>query len=296
MAGLDRLNAILIAGPTASGKSKLAVDLARSHGGVVVNADSMQIYDGLRILTARPTESDMGGIPHRLYGYADPSAPYSTGMWLTEVERVLQEIRAAGAVPVFVGGTGLYFRALTQGLDDMPAIAPELRAALRARHAEEGPGRMHEALGALDPQAAARLRPTDSQRILRALELVMTTGRPLATLQEGKGRPLLADAGLRRIVLAPDRAVLRDRIARRFEAMMAEGAREEALRFARRPGALDHSAGQAIGLAELLAAERGDMAPHAAVERAVVRTRQYAKRQETWFRNQFGPDWERLKS
>ena len=133
---MDRLNAILIAGPTASGKSKLAVDLARSHGGVVVNADSMQIYDGLRILTARPTESDMGGIPHRLYGYADPSAPYSTGMWLTEVERVLQEIRAAGAVPVFVGGTGLYFRALTQGLDDMPAIAPELRAALRAGRRE----------------------------------------------------------------------------------------------------------------------------------------------------------------
>ena len=139
---MDRLNAILIAGPTASGKSKLAVDLARSHGGVVVNADSMQIYDGLRILSARPTESDMGGIPHHLYGYADPSAPYSTGLWLAEVERLLPIIRAAGAVPVFVGGTGLYFRALTQGLDDMPAIAPELRAALRTRHAEEGAGRM----------------------------------------------------------------------------------------------------------------------------------------------------------
>lgn len=293
---MDRLNAILIAGPTASGKSKLAVDLARSHGGVVVNADSMQIYDGLRILTARPTESDMGGIPHYLYGYADPSAPYSTGLWLTEVERVLQDIRAAGAVPVFVGGTGLYFRALTQGLDDMPPVAPELRDALRARHAEEGPGRMHEALGARDPQAAARLRPTDSQRILRALELVMTTGRPLATLQQGKGRPLLPEAGLRRIVLAPDRAVLRERIARRFDTMMAEGAREEALRFARRPGALDNSAGQAIGVAELLAAERGDMTLRDAVERAVVRTRQYAKRQETWFRNQFGLDWERLES
>ena len=183
---MDRLNAILIAGPTASGKSKLAVDLARSHGGVVVNADSMQIYDGLRILSARPTESDMGGIPHHLYGYADPSAPYSTGLWLAEVERLLPIIRAAGAVPVFVGGTGLYFRALTQGLDDMPAIAPELRAALRTRHAEEGAGRMHEALQSLDPQAATRLRPTDSQRILRALELVMTTGRPLASLQEGK--------------------------------------------------------------------------------------------------------------
>ena len=293
---MDRLNAILIAGPTASGKSKLAVDLARSLGGVVVNADSMQIYDGLRILTARPSEADMDGIPHHLYGYADPAAPYSTGLWLTEAERVLRATCGAGAVPIFVGGTGLYFRALTQGLDDMPAVAPELRAALRARHAQEGPGRMHEVLSGLDPQAAARLRPTDSQRILRALELVMTTGRPLASLQEGKGRPLVTGAGIRRIVLAPDRAVLRARIARRFDAMMAEGAAQEALRFAQRPGALDHSAGQAIGVAELLAAERGDMTLRDAVERAVVRTRQYAKRQETWFRNQFGPDWERLET
>lgn len=291
---MDRLNAILIAGPTASGKSKLAVELAASHGGVVVNADSMQIYDGLRILTARPAESEMGGIPHHLYGYADPSAPYSTGLWLAEVTDVLAKVRAAGAMPVFVGGTGLYFRALTQGLDDMPQVSPALRAALRARHAEVGAGPMHDELASLDPEAAARLRPTDSQRILRALELVSTTGAPLSRLQEGRGKPLLPGAGIRRIVLTPDRAALRARIARRFEAMMEEGASEEAWRFAQRPGALDHSAGQAIGVAELLAAARGEMTLSDAVERSVVRTRQYAKRQETWFRNQFGPEWERL--
>lgn len=290
---MDRLNAILIAGPTASGKSKLAVELARHHGGIVVNADSMQIYDGLRILTARPSESDMDGIPHHLYGYADPAAPYSTGLWLDEVRHVLEAARGAGALPIFVGGTGLYFRALVEGLDDMPAVPPELRAELRRRHTQEGAASLHGELGRLDPQAAARLRPTDSQRILRALELVMTTGAPLAALQRGKGRPLLSGGGIRRIVLAPDRAILRQRIARRFDAMMAEGALDEALRFARRPGALDHSAGQAIGVAELLAADRGEMALHDAVERAIVRTRQYAKRQETWFRNQFGPEWER---
>lgn len=290
---MDDEGAILIAGPTASGKSRLALTLARQHGGTIVNADSMQVYDGLRILSARPSQAEMEGLPHRLYGFADPAQAFSTGDWIRALEPVLGEIRAAGRRPVIVGGTGLYFRALTRGLDDMPPVPPELRQALRARHEAEGTPALHARLAQLDPAAAGRIRPSDSQRVLRALELIEATGLPLAQLQAGRGRPLLSGP-MARIVLTPERGLLRERIAARFHQMMAEGAEEEAAAFARRPGALDHSAALAIGLRELIAWQAGEISRDVAVQRAITRTHQYAKRQETWFRNQFGPEWTRI--
>ncbi len=291
----ERPQAVLIAGPTASGKSALAVRIARAVGGAVINADSMQVYDGLRILSARPLANEMGGVPHHLYGHRDPALAYSVGDWLREVEPLLQTLRDENRVPVFCGGTGLYFRALLGGLDEMPEVPQEVRTRWRERMAKEGPARLHAVLRGADPNAAARLRPSDPQRITRALELAET--RVLSGRQNGGipgGRALIDAASAWKIVIAPERTVLRERIARRFDRMLAEGAEEEAAAFASRPGALDGLAGKAIGLAELLAARDGQLTREAARERAITRTRQYAKRQETWFRNQFGADWTRL--
>ncbi|KAA0972244.1 tRNA (adenosine(37)-N6)-dimethylallyltransferase MiaA [Aureimonas fodinaquatilis] len=291
---MKQIDAVLIAGPTASGKSKLALELALAHDGVVINADSIQVYAGLRILTARPSPDEMQGISHRLYGHADPTQPYSTGIWLRQAADELESVLTSGKLPIFVGGTGLYFRALTQGLDDMPEIPAELRQDLRDQMAERGPAALHQELLLLDAVAAQRIKASDSQRILRALELIRTSGKALDTLQAGAGRALLSGRHLRKIVLVPERAVLRQRIAVRFERMMQEGAMQEALDFAAVPGAMDHSAALAIGVREMLAHARGETRLEQAVQLAITRTRQYAKRQETWFRNQFDESWERM--
>lgn len=285
---------MLIAGPTASGKSALAVALAEATGGVVVNADSMQVYDGLRILTARPSDEDLSRAKHRLYGHVAPDAAYSTGAYLRDAAKVLGEIRAAGRLPIVCGGTGLYVRALLGGIDDMPPVDEGIRARWRARMAEEGPARLHEDLARRDPAAAARIRPADAQRILRALELLEATGGPLADLQRRAGTPLVEEARALKIVLTPPRTILRERIAQRFDQMMAAGALEEARSFLARPGAAESLAGKAIGIPELAAHFSGELTLCAAVDRAVTRSRQYAKRQDTWFRHQLGPDWQRF--
>ncbi len=291
---MEKPEAILIAGPTASGKSALAVELARRVGGVVVNADSMQVYEGLRTLSARPTLAEMGGVDHRLYGHVAPDAPYSAGVWLREVEALLPDLAARGQVPVFCGGTGLYFKALLGGFDDLPEIPAPIRERWRARMAEEGPASLHAVLQGLDPEAAARLRPSDPQRILRALELFETTGAPLGQLQRGAGAGLVNGAKALKLVLAPERSHLRERIARRFDLMLTEGAEEEAAAFSARPGAAAGLAASAIGIAELARMRSGEITRQEARDLAVTRTRQYAKRQETWFRNQFDASWQRF--
>jgi tRNA dimethylallyltransferase len=292
---MERPKAILIAGPTASGKSALALRLAQAVGGVVVNADSMQVYAGLRLLSARPSEREMEGVEHRLYGHVDPAAPYSAGHWLREVEPLLAEFKRRDRVPVVCGGTGLYFKALLGGLDDMPEVPGEVRARWRGRALVETPEVLHRELERRDPEAARRIRPSDPTRIVRALELVEATGRPLADIRRNAGRSLVAAEGVVRLVLAPERSVLRTRIAARFDAMLADGALAEALAFrARGPEAFGGLGAQAIGLRELLAHADGEISLGAARDLAVTRTRQYAKRQETWFRNQFGADWRRL--
>ncbi len=283
--------AVLIAGPTASGKSLAALELARALGGVIVNADSMQVYREPRILTARPTDADMALVPHLLYGHVPAREPYSTGRYQSDAGHALAEVRKAHRVPIFVGGTGLYFRALTDGLADMPSVPAGIRDAARARLKDIGNDAFHAELAARDPQMAAQLNPGDGQRMLRAFEVFAATGKSLAFWQQNEGKPVLDGLRVASFVIEVPREVLRTRIAARFRAMLAAGAMEEALALEDLDPALP--AARIIGRRELLALHDGALDEDAAVERAVIATRQYAKRQDTWFRNQL-PDWIRV--
>lgn len=288
-----RPRAVLIAGPTASGKSALALDLARSLDGVVINADSMQIYAGLRILTARPSAAEEASAPHRLYGHVDPARPFSVADWLADVGPVLEEVAVSGRTAIFVGGTGLYFEALTKGLAPVPEVAEEVRTFWRARAEEVGAAELHRDLAARDPAMAGRLRPTDTQRLTRALEVIEATGRSLADWQSAPHSPPLvpAEAAVR-LVLEPERALLHERIERRFRAMIAEGAIEEAAAFAARGLSSSMPAMRAIGVAALAEVAAGRISLDEGIGRGIVETRQYAKRQSTWFRGRMS-DWVR---
>ncbi|WP_018900302.1 tRNA (adenosine(37)-N6)-dimethylallyltransferase MiaA [Rhizobium sp. 2MFCol3.1] len=291
---LNAMDAILITGPTASGKSALAVELAKRHDGVVINADSMQVYDTLRVLTARPSDEDMEGVPHYLYGHVPAATAYSTGAWLRDVTALLPQLRADGRLPVFVGGTGLYFKALTGGLSNMPAIPEEIRTRLRARLIEEGGAVLHAELAARDADVAAALNPQDGQRIVRALEVLEVTGRSIAELQ-GRSGPMVVDPDrARKIVVLPERAVLHDRINRRFELMLAEGAADEVRALLALSPAPEMPVMKAIGVSQIAAMLDGAMSREDVLEKGAAATRQYAKRQMTWFRNQMDESWERL--
>ena len=295
MRNLDRKrDAILITGPTASGKSALAIRLAGEHGGVVINADSMQVYDTLNILTARPQPADMAGIEHRLYGHVPAGTAYSTGDWLREATTVVTELREREKLPVFVGGTGLYFRALTGGLSDMPAIPEEVRERMRSRLADEGAEALHRELTRRDPETAARLMPGDGQRIVRALEVLEATGRSIGFFQSATGPAVIAPERAEKIVVLPDRAALAARIDRRFGLMLETGAVEEVKALL----ALNLSPAmpvmKAIGVPQIAAMLAGEMSAAEVIERGAAATRQYAKRQMTWFRNQLDENWSRV--
>ncbi|MBO3760779.1 tRNA (adenosine(37)-N6)-dimethylallyltransferase MiaA [Ciceribacter sp. L1K22] len=287
-------DAILITGPTASGKSALALDLAKRHGGVVINADSMQVYGVLRVVTARPSAEDMEGIEHRLYGHVDPATSYSTGDWLREIGPLLQRLKAERRLPVIVGGTGLYFKALTGGLSEMPAIPEDVRTRLRGRLVEEGAEILHRELAARDPAVAARLGATDGQRIVRALEVLEATGRSIADLQSSGGPVIVDPARARKLVVLPDRTVLADRINRRFAKMLDEGAVEEVEALLALDLPLAVPAMKAIGVSQIAAMLKGEMTRSQVIETASAATRQYAKRQMTWFRNQMDESWQRV--
>ncbi|RFZ89426.1 tRNA (adenosine(37)-N6)-dimethylallyltransferase MiaA [Shinella sp. WSJ-2] len=295
MENLDRKqDAILITGPTASGKSALAVRLAAEHGGVVVNADSMQVYDTLSVLTARPQPEDMGGIEHRLYGHVPAGVAYSTGDWLREATALVRELRERGKRPVFVGGTGLYFRALTGGLSDMPAIPNGVRERVRARLAAEGAEALHWELAERDPETAARLMVGDGQRIVRAFEVIEATGKSISTFQSASGPAVIDPERAEKIVVLPDRAVLTARIDRRFGLMLKAGAVDEvkALLAQDLPPAMPVM--KAIGVPQIAAMLAGEMREADVIERGAAATRQYAKRQMTWFRNQLDESWRRI--
>jgi tRNA dimethylallyltransferase len=289
-------DAILIAGPTASGKSAMALALAEREGGVIVNADSMQVYSVLDVLTARPTAADTRRAPHELYGHVHPSVSYSTGTWLREVAQLAADGKLSARRPIFVGGTGLYFRGLVEGLSEMPAIPADVRERWRGRLADEGAAALHGVLARDDPEAAAGVRPTDGQRIVRALEVLEASGRSIRAWHAERGRPLIDSATARFVVIEPPRAMLRQRIAQRFSRMIAAGAIEEVQRLL--AFGLDPSlpAMKAIGVRELGMVIGGEIALDEAERLAVVATAQYAKRQFTWFRNQLGPEWQRLES
>jgi tRNA dimethylallyltransferase len=288
-------NAVLIAGPTASGKSAAALHLARRHGGIIVNADAMQVYDVLRVLTARPDDADLAAVEHRLYGHVPPGEVYSTGSWLRDVGRLIDDGAFENRMVVFCGGTGLYFRGLLGGIADMPDIDAEIRASVRASVAELGAARAHQRLADVDGAAAARIGVNDAQRIARALEVFTQTGKPLTHWQAGTGAALVDPDTARRFVLLPERQWLRERIALRLSQMIGQGAMDEAARIAAMDLGSELPVMKAIGLRPLIRALRGEIGVDQAVELSVHETRQFAKRQRTWFRNQCGPEWTRLK-
>ncbi len=285
-------NVILIAGPTASGKSAFAVNLAQAHDGVVINADSMQVYDGLQILTARPHPTETALVEHLLYGHRDPAEVYSVAQWLDEASMALDDITKRGKVVIFVGGTGLYFKGLVEGLSPVPQIDPRIRNKWREFGAEHG-GRLHAQLLTRDPLAGAQLRESDHQRLIRALEVFDSTGKSIIEWQNAdKGYPLVEGDNIRKIVLMPDRAVLHQRINRRFDQMVEAGALEEVQAFLEREIDPSLPAMKAIGVPQFKACLAGEYSLAMAIEKAKAASRQYAKRQSTWFNNQFGDDWE----
>jgi tRNA dimethylallyltransferase len=284
-------NAVLIAGPTASGKSALALELAAATGGVVINADSMQVYRDLKVITARPTPEEETRVPHRLYGEVDAAINFSAGAWLAEATAILAEARAQHRLPIFTGGSGLYFKALTRGLSAVPPVPAAIRESVRARLERDGVEALHAALARRDPASAARLKPRDRSRIARALEVVEATGRSLADWHRDGLPPLLPRGSFSALFLEPDRDQLYARIDARFDAMLAAGALEEVARLAARQLDPLLPAMKAHGVPALIRHLRGEITLDEAAAIGRGDTRHYAKRQFTWFRHQL-PEFE----
>ncbi len=281
-------DAVLIAGPTASGKSAAALALAEATGGIIINADSMQVYREIRILSARPSDEDLACAPHLLYGHVGAQERYSVGRYQIDATAALTEARAQNRLPIFVGGTGLYFAALTEGLAEIPPVSADIREQARDLLQELGVTGLHADLAMRDPETANGLRPTDPQRVLRAWEVLQATGRPLASWQREAGTPVLAGLKLARFVLDLERFALRERIKNRFLHMLETGALEEALVLKSLDPTLP--AAKILGLRELLALQSGKLDRDDAITLGVTATRQFAKRQVTWFRHRMA-DW-----
>jgi tRNA dimethylallyltransferase len=280
----------LIAGPTASGKSALALVIAERSGGVVINADSAQVYRDLRIVSARPLPEEEARAPHRLYGYRDGALPCSAADWSADARAEIAAAHAAGKLPILVGGTGMYIRTLLEGIAPVPPIDPEIRAAVRALAVDKA----YAALASEDPEGAARLRPGDTQRVARALEVVRSTGKPLSAWQQEKEGGIGRQVRLAPLILLPPRDWLGDRCDRRFEAMMSEEGLEEVSALLARNHDPALPVMRAIGVAEIAAFLRGEIGRDEALRLGRIATRQYAKRQYTWFSRQPPADWPRL--
>jgi tRNA dimethylallyltransferase len=286
--------AVLIAGPTASGKSALAIELSRRTGGIIINADSMQVYRDLRIITARPSSHEEAELPHRLYGHVDAATNYSAGAWVADAAAMLTKARAERRLAIFVGGTGLYFKSLTRGLSAVPPIPPEIRQTVRERLEREGVEALHAALARRDAASAERLRPRDRSRIARALEVVEATGRSLTDWHREGLAPLLPQGAFRAVFLAPDRDELYERIDARFEAMLKAGAVDEVASLAARHLDPLLPVMKAHGVPPLLRYLKGEITLEEAAAIGRADTRHYAKRQFTWVRHQL-PEFEWIK-
>lgn len=280
----------LIAGPTASGKSALALALAEKHRGTVINADSMQVYADLRILTARPTVEEESRVPHRLFGHVDGADAYSAARWAAEARGAIAEAHQEGRLPILVGGTGMYLRTLLEGIAPVPEIDPEVRKQVRALPVAEA----HAQLAKADPEAAARLNPGDTTRVARALEVVRATSKPLAHWQARTLGGIASDIRLAAAILLPDRDWLGERIDRRFADMLDQGRAEATALLARTDIPADAPVLRAIGVPELRALFAGKTDVVQAADAGALATRQYAKRQYTWFRRQPPPEWAQI--
>ena len=281
---------ILLAGPTASGKSALALEIAAQVGGTIINADSMQVYRDLRIITARPTPEEEARVPHKLYGHVDAAENYSVGRWLRDARAAIAETRERGRVPIIVGGTGLYLMALTRGIAAVPPIPADIRSSVRERLASEGAAPLYAELLERDPVTARRLMPGDRSRISRALEVVLATGRSITDWHREGMPPVVDPRHAERFFLDVDREELGRRIDRRFDAMLAQGALEEVGKLAARDLNPTLPAMKAHGVPWLIQHRRGEIPLEEAAEGGRRDTRRYTKRQATWFRNQ-APDW-----
>lgn len=280
---------LLLAGPTASGKSNFALQWARANNGVIINTDSMQVYSVLHVLTARPNKDEMDLVPHHLYGTINPDIHFSTGLWLREVETLLNEL---GQVPiVFVGGTGLYFKALLGGLSQIPNVPDDIRLKWQEILENTNIIEIYKKLQTIDPILSGRIKPQDTQRILRAMEVYEATGKSLSWWQEQKSKPLIQNAD--KLILLPERDILYQRINDRFDHMIEKGALDEV----RQLKALNLNsmlpALKAIGVPELSQALDGNLDIDQAIEAAKMQTRRYAKRQTTWFKHQMDETWQR---
>ena len=273
-----------LTGPTAVGKSAVAVELARRLGAEILSLDSMAVYRGLDIGTAKPTPAEQGGVPHHLIDLVDPDQEYTLAQYVEAAERAAREIAARGAVPLFVGGTPLYLKALLRGLFTGPPADWSLRRELQALSRAEGPEHLHAQLAAVDPRSAARLHPRDERRVIRALEVWEKTGRSISDLQQQFDRARPA-AECRVFVLTRPKEDLAERIDQRVEAMFAQGLVDEVRQLAAQPRGLSRTASQALGYREVLEHLAGKRDLSATVELVKLRTRQFAKRQMTWFRS-----------
>jgi len=285
-------NVILIAGPTASGKTSAAIRLAQENDAVILNTDSMQVYADLKIITARPDDEELASAPHRLFGHVSGNEVYSVAHWLEDVEPILKSFLSEKRTVIFAGGTGLYFNALLEGLSPVPDIKEDIRKKWRANDLTTDV--LHEALQKIDPIAAKELRPSDRQRMIRALEVFESTGRSIFEWQKDKGKPLLQDISVKKILIMPERPVLHERINMRFDQMVEEGALQEVEALLTKNLQETASVMKAIGVPQFASHLRGEISLEEAIEKAKAATRQYAKRQSTWFNNSFDDGWERL--
>ena len=281
----------LIAGPTASGKSALALALAEAADGIVINADSAQVYRDLSVVSARPTEADEARAPHRLYGHRDGADVCSAADWADEARAAIEEARGAGKLPILVGGTGLYLRTLLDGIAPVPEIDPDIRSAVRALQVAQA----YDALRLEDAAAATRLLPTDTTRIARALEVIRSTGRPLAAWQADRVGGIGREVSLRPLILLPPRDWLHARCDARFDAIFSDAGIAEVRALLDRHLPVAAPIMRAIGVREIAAYLRGDMTHAEALAAGQAATRQYAKRQYTWFRRQPPADWPRFE-
>ncbi|MDZ7587843.1 MAG: tRNA (adenosine(37)-N6)-dimethylallyltransferase MiaA [Parasphingorhabdus sp.] len=281
---------VIIVGPTASGKSALALALAEKQAGTVINADSAQVYADLSVLSARPTAAEMARAPHRLFGYRDGAQSCSAADWACDAKAAIAEAHTTNRLPILVGGTGLYIRTLLDGIAPVPEVSPEIRGAVRAMSVDQANVALHRE----DPVMAERLRPTDTTRIMRALEVVRSSGRSLAEWQLTREGGIANLVTVHGAVLLPPRDALYARCDARFQNMLETGAVEEVAGLIQRKLPADAPVLRAIGVAEIAALLRNDVSEEAAVIAAQAATRQYAKRQYTWFRNQTPPIWPRI--